>query len=246
MPFRVSAILIAALCQLSVAAWAESSTGQEVDLELVLAADGSGSVSTEMLRAQRMGFSSAFRDTDLQQALLSGPSGKVAVVYFEWAGQQDQRIIVPWTLLSNTEDVLAFAARLQDAPEVPLGGQTSISGAMYYAEFLLHSNGYTGLRKVVDIASNGINNEGRSVDDGLAVLHKIGVTVNALVLPAGGPEGTGHFARLFSFDDGQLNAYFRKNVIGGPGAFALEVDPDIGFADAILRKLAMEVAWADP
>ena len=50
--------------------------------------------------------------------------------------------------------------------------------------------------------------------------------------------------RLFRADDEPLDAYFRNHVIGGPGSFVMSVDPEIGFADAILRKLVMEVAWS--
>ena len=39
-----------------------------------------------------------------------------------------------------------------------------------------------------------------------------------------------------------LDEYFRKNVIGGPGAFAIPVKNYDQFAEAILRKLITEIS----
>ena len=217
---------------------------EEVDLELILAADVSGSVSPELRRAQRLGFAEAFRDPDLQHALKSGPLGTVAVVYFEWAGADQQRVVVPWTLLSSGEEIAAFAERLTRAENDPKSGETSISGAMLFAGRLVESNRYEGLRKVVDIASNGTNSDGPPVKAGLGALRASGAIVNALLLPGRTFADEGPYARLFRADDEPLDAYFRKHVIGGPGSFVMSVDPETGFADAILRKLVMEVAWS--
>jgi hypothetical protein len=240
-------ILILTTCLL--AAWASlaetsGSVRQEVDLELVLAADVSGSVSPELGRAQRLGFVAAFRDPDLQRALRSGPHGTVAVVYFEWAGSAHQRLVVPWTLLSTAGEIAAFADRLEEAEQHAGGGETSISGAMLFSGHLLASNGYEGLRRVVDIAGNGTNSEGPPVGDGLQALRASGAIVNALILPGRTLADEGPYARLFRADDEPLDAYFRNHVIGGPGSFVKSVDSETGFADAILRKLVLEVAWS--
>jgi hypothetical protein len=43
-----------------------------------------------------------------------------------------------------------------------------------------------------------------------------------------------------------LEAYYRSNVIGGPGAFVVAVRNFRSFADAMLRKLVQEIAGAGP
>ena len=240
-------VLILSTCLLS--AWASlaetnGSEHQEVDLELVLAADVSGSVSRELVRAQRLGFAAAFRDPGLQFALRSGPLGTVAVVYFEWAGAAHQRLVVPWTHLSSANEIAEFADQLEEAELYVGGGETSISGAMQFSGRLLDDNDYEGLRKVVDIAGNGTNSVGPPVEEGLQALRASGVIVNALLLPGRTFADEGPYARLFRADDEPLDAYFRKHVIGGPGSFVMSVDPETGFANAILRKLVMEVAWS--
>jgi Protein of unknown function (DUF1194) len=239
-----AALSLMLLSGFPVCAQADEPWRKKVDLELVLAVDASGSVSLELSRDQRQGFAAAFRDPDLQRALLSGPLGTVAVVYFEWAGSANQRLVVPWTLLSTTREIAAFADLLVDVELHASGGGTSISGAMQFSRYLLASNNYDGLREVVDIAANGKNTEGTPVGDSLQALRASGAVVNVLILPARTFVEEGPYVRLFRTDDEPLDAYFRNHVIGGPGSFVMAVDSETGFADAILKKLVLEVAWS--
>jgi hypothetical protein len=153
-------------------------------------------------------------------------------------------LVVPWTHLSSAPEIADFANRLEEAQQYTGGGETSISGAMQFSRHLLDNNGYEGLRKVVDIASNGTNSHGPPVNAGLGALRASGAIVNALVLPGRTFADEGPYARLFRADDEPLDTYFRNHVIGGPGSFVMSVDPETGFVDAILRKLVMEVAWS--
>lgn len=215
----------------------------EVDLELVLAADRSGSMSPSMRRAQRDGFAAAFRNPDLRNALLSGPIGRVAVVYFEWSDAGDQELIVPWTLLSAPADLDRIADWL-DHDEAPSGGgETSISGALLFADALFDQNRFTAYRRVIDVSGNGRNSHGPSMAEVMPHLVGSRVTVNGLILPAAAPDATGPYDALFRRTEGPLEGYFREKVIGGPGAFVMSVDPETGFEEAILRKLVVEVAW---
>ena len=45
---------------------------------------------------------------------------------------------------------------------------------------------------------------------------------------------------------GGLLNYFRENVVGGPGAFALEVRDFARFGEAMTRKLVLEIAGRTP
>lgn len=219
----------------------------EVDLQLVLAADRSGSMSGRLLLAQRRGFAAAFRSRELRNAILSGPLGRVAVVYFEWSDPLDQEVIVPWAILADVEDIERFANDLDRAAAPEQGGETSISGALRFAHGLFASNGYVSHRIVVDLSSNGRNSGGGPpLADALGMLRDMDATVNGLVLPEGYHDDPGPYAMLTAGYDGPLEDYFIRQVIGGPGAFAIEVDPDAGFTAAILRKLVMEVAWVGP
>lgn len=205
----------------------------EVDLELVLAADRSASMSRLMLLKQRSGFAAAFRDENLHEIIKSGPLGRIAVVYFEWSDQANQSVVIPWTMIEAIEDMTRFANALEDLELGRTDGETSISGAMYFAQQLLDENRFEAYRKVVDISGNGHNSDGPSLEQAREVLSDRGTTVNGLVLPANDYEAV----------DSLLKEYFWKEVITGPSSFAINVEPERGFIKAIIRKLALEIAW---
>lgn len=56
-----------------------------VDLELVLAADGSGSIDDEELKFQRHGYAEALAHPRVLAAIQSGFHKTIAVAYIEWA-----------------------------------------------------------------------------------------------------------------------------------------------------------------
>ncbi|MBW8638946.1 DUF1194 domain-containing protein [Hoeflea sp. WL0058] len=215
----------------------------EVDLQLVLAADRSGSMSLSLAKGQRRGFADAFRDERLRNAILSGPLGRVAVVYFEWSDATDQHVVVPWTILGNSGDLGRFADRLDQADIAVTPNATSLSAALTFARQLVDANGLTSHRIVVDVSGNGRNTQGPSMEAARDDLRAIGAVVNGLVLPDTTYAQGGPYGMMFSGYDGPLTDYFEASVICGPGAFALDVELPGGIAGAILRKLVLEVAW---
>src|SRR5215216_5519363 len=88
---------------------ADKETNPTVDVELVLAVDVSYSMDLDELALQREGYAQALVSTEFMQALRQGMHGKVAVTYFEWAGVNDQKIIVPWRLIDGPESADALA-----------------------------------------------------------------------------------------------------------------------------------------
>src|SRR5436305_3643018 len=87
-----------------------------VDVELVLAVDVSYSMDPEEQALQREGYITGLTSREFMGALRSGIHGKVAVTYFEWAGQYDQKIIVPWRVIDGPETADAFAGEIARAP----------------------------------------------------------------------------------------------------------------------------------
>ncbi len=208
---------------------------QTVDLELVLAVDVSGSVDEFEARLQRDGYVTAFVDPVVVNAVRSGPLGRIAVAYFEWAGFGHAIKTVDWVILSSAEDAQAFAARLDAAP-LARGRFTSISGAIGYALTLFPNNGFEGSRRVIDISGDGPNNSGPVVnfvcDEALAN----DITINGLPIINQRPQPFG----LPQMPD--LDLYFENCVIGGPGAFIVVADTFQDFGSAIRRKLILEIA----
>jgi hypothetical protein len=82
---------------------ADKDTIPSVDVELVLAVDVSYSMDMDELAIQREGYAQAIVSKEFLQALKTGPNGKVAVTYFEWAASSDQKIIIPWRVIDGPE-----------------------------------------------------------------------------------------------------------------------------------------------
>jgi hypothetical protein len=205
-----------------------------VDLELVLAVDVSGSMDGGEQALQRHGYVEAFLHPEVTAAIRSGPYGRIAATYVEWAGPGVQRITVPWTLLETPTDAEDFAAGLSEVPPTRYRG-TSISAALNFTTPLFEDNGFEGLRRVIDVSGDGPNNAGAPVTLARDAAVAEGIIVNGLPiqLSPGGPFGLGA---------GDLAAYYRDCVIGGPGAFVIPVTEEEQLLEAIRRKLILEIA----
>src|SRR3954451_10270357 len=89
---------------------------QRVDLALVLAVDVSSSMMPVEQDFQRAGFVEAFLSPLVHEVIRKGSLGRIAVVYVEWSGGDDQTVLVPWTLIDGPEAARAFAKRLAHQP----------------------------------------------------------------------------------------------------------------------------------
>lgn len=220
-------LLIVALC-LATPAWAE-----DVDVELVLAVDVSRSMTPRELEIQRRGYAEALVSPEVVRAIQEGPNGRVALIYVEWAGWSSQRVVVPWTVVSNAEEAAAFSRALT-AHFNPSLRRTSISGLLDYASGLFEQNGHRSLRRVIDISGDGPNNHGRPVVAARDEVLAKGIAINGLPLMT--REGMGWQWHL---DD--LDEYYRNCVIGGPAAFVIPVLEWEHFPEAVRRKLVLEL-----
>src|SRR5437588_12687606 len=95
---------------------ADKETNPSVDVELVLAVDVSYSMDMDELAIQREGYAQAIVSQEFLQALKTGPNGKIAVTYFEWAASSDQKIIIPWRLIDGPETADAVASEIMKTP----------------------------------------------------------------------------------------------------------------------------------
>lgn len=209
-----------------------------VDAELVIAVDISYSMDQEEQKLQRAGYVAALTSSDFHKALKSGPLGKIAVVYIEWASSRDQKVLVDWTVLDNPESAAAFAGKLEDAP-YRRASRTSVSGAIDAGMALFENNGFDGTRRVIDVSGDGPNNDGRLVTAARDEAVAGGVTINGLPLLI-------RPVRAAYMDIEDLDIYYRDCVIGGPGAFMIPVRDSNAFVEATRTKLVMEVADLRP
>jgi hypothetical protein len=229
-------LCVAAAAALMLAA--PAAPAEPVDLEIVFAVDTSRSMDRDEQLLQREGFAAALTDPAVLEAIRSGPGRRIAIAYLEWGGPGTGRLLLGWTVIAGPADAEAAAAALRAAPFVSARG-TSISAALLTAAALIDSNGFEGLRRVIDISGDGPNNMGPPVDRTRDALVARGFEVNGLplILNSG---STGVFSIA------ALDAYFEDCVIGGPGAFVVPVLSIDGFAAAIRQKMVMEIAALAP
>jgi hypothetical protein len=97
MTFRRALGLIghAALLFLALLATPATAQKQQVDLQLILAVDASGSVNQTRFELQKQGYAAAFRTHQVLNAIRSGPSQSIAVTMVQWTGYRMQVHVVP-------------------------------------------------------------------------------------------------------------------------------------------------------
>jgi hypothetical protein len=209
-----------------------------VDVELILAVDVSYSMDMDELALQREGYAEAITSKEFLQALKTGPTGKVAVTYFEWAASTDQKIVIPWRVIDGPESAGAVAEEILKAP-LRRASRTSISGAINFAMPLFDANDYHGIRRVIDISGDGPNNNGEPVTSARDAALARGVTINGL--PIMSKE-----TNYATMDIENLDIYYEDCVIGGAGSFVVPIKTKEKFKEAIRTKLVMEVAHRVP
>jgi Protein of unknown function (DUF1194) len=211
----------------------------EVDLELVLAVDISGSVDEVEAQLQREGYIAALRHPHVIEAIRGGMFRRIALTYVEWAGDHYQRTMLDWTLIEDAAGAHGLADALAETP-LMTAHWTSVSAAIDYSATLFEDNRFAGFRRVIDVSGDGYNNRGRPVelarDDAVAA----GITINGLPIVNDRPNPWG------GSPPRDLDLYYEQRVIGGPGAFIVVAEDYTSFASAILSKLLLEIAGETP
>ena len=218
--------------------WAAAA--QEVDLELVLTADNSGSMDMVEHRLQREGYAAAILSDEVLAAIGSGVLGRIALTFVEWAGVGSQQIVVEWTVIDGPDAARGFAERLLLTLRSPMiSGGNAIGDVIDFALYEMNNNAYDGLRRAIDVSGDGPNITGGPVTDARDRAVAQGVTINALVVDIRGGNRRGPLGM-------PLDQYFRLAVIGGIGAFTVVAEDRATFAEAIRRKLVLEIAGRTP
>jgi hypothetical protein len=210
----------------------------DVDVELVLAVDVSYSMDPDEQALQREGYVLALTSREFLDALRHGMHGRIAVTYFEWAGAADQKILVPWRLIDGPASAQAVADEIGGAP-YRRAYRTSISGALSFAAPLFAGSGYHGVRRIIDVSGDGVNNQGMPVTLVRDELVSQGFTINGLPIMLKRPSAA-------TMDIEDLDVYYEDCVVGGPGSFVIPIKEREKFKEATRTKLVLEVAGLAP
>ena len=145
-----------------------------------------------------------------------------------------QEVIAPWAVIEDAQTAGAFASRISAAQPSRIM-RTSISGAITFASGLFEGNGFSSTRQVIDVSGDGPNNAGAPVLPARQAVLDKGITINGLPIMIQEDMFSGYSVR-------ELDVYYEDCVIGGPGAFLITVDSIDRIAQAIRRKLVLEIA----
>jgi hypothetical protein len=210
----------------------------DVDVELVIAVDVSYSMDPDEQALQREGYIVGFTSPEFLNALRQGIHGRIAVTYFEWAGTGDQRVVVPWRIIDGPATAKAFTDAVAAAP-YRRAYRTSISGALKFAVPLFANSGVHGLRRVIDVSGDGVNNQGDPVMIVRDEVLEHGIVINGLPILLKRPS-------LATMDIEDLDVYYEDCVVGGPGAFVIPIRERNQFREATRTKLVQEIAVREP
>ncbi len=199
------------------------------DLALIVALDCSASVTFDEFNLMAGGCAAALRDPEVVAGLLAGPRRASYCALLLWSGATEHEISVDWTRVDSPDSAAQFARDVEETPRFGFSGLTAIGSALLVAEAMLARLPDTVPRRVIDVAGDGRANDGPSPAPIRDRLADADVTINGLCV---------------LHEESDLVESYTREVIGGPGAFALQCQDYAGFAEAMRQKLQKEIAMA--
>ena len=199
-----------------------------VDLELAFVVDASGSIDEAETRLQRRGYADALVNPRVLGAIGGGFLRAIAVAYIEFAGPGCERVTVGWTRVADLDTARTFGERILASPRMFCPGGNAIGDAVALATASIAGNEFDGTRRVIDVSGDGPNTIGLPVEFARDNAIAAGMAINGLVIERP------------TMPD--LDAYYRAAVTGGPRSFVIKADDRRSFADAILKKMILEIA----
>ncbi|WP_108482681.1 DUF1194 domain-containing protein [Oceaniglobus ichthyenteri] len=203
---------------------------------LALGLDISGSVDDTEYRQQLDGLAAALMAPAVQSALLAMPGTWVEIAVYEWAGPDDQRLLLSWSPMTDETTIARAAKTLTMISRRPSDPSTALGAALAFGNGLLAQRPDCW-RHAIDISGDGTSNSGPRPQDVRKTLPPHTPTINALIIGS----GTAATTEPMQPDIQTLSGYFHAHVIHGPDAF---VETASGFSEyrkAMERKLLREL-----
>jgi len=197
-----------------------------VDLALVLALDCSASVTFDEFNLMAGAMGAALRDAEVISGLTGGPARASLGALLLWSGAGAQEVLVEWTRIDSEDTAKAFADAVENVPRAVRAGETAIGEALLASLTLLAHLPTSARRQVVDVIGDGRSNAGIAPGPVRDRMAAIGITINGLCV---------------LHEEADLLESYERDVIGGPGAFALPCPDYPAFAEAMRRKLVREI-----
>lgn len=205
----------------------------EVDLLLALAVDASGSIDPDEFQLQREGYAEALTHPGVLAAIRGKPRGAIAVAMVEWGSPGGAATVVEWMRVSDGASAIALAEAVLTAPR-SMQSWNAIGDALGHCTHLIASAPFRAAERVIDLSGDGPDMRSQlpaaaARDAAVAA----GITVNALAVAA-----AGQVTRAGE----PLAETYRREVIGGQGAFVVTAEDRRDIARALRAKLIREIA----
>lgn len=220
----------------------QSAHAQPCRLALVLALDVSGSVNSAEYAQQVNGLAAALNDRDVRALVIGGTGAAVSLAVFEWSSRNHQYVIQPWITLDSHVALDSAILRIRSHRKIRAGLKTALGTALSVGATMLQDK-TNCWQSTIDVSGDGKNNIGPSPADAYRLPEFERITVNALVIgdPSDAPRANSKQALL---------DYYEREVIHGPGSFAMMANGYEDYTNAMRRKLMKELAlpvlgWAD-
>lgn len=216
---------------------ADSLAGErrQVAMELLIAVDVSHSVDASEHRLQVQGLAQAFRNPGLIRMLSGQRDNRIAAAVMFWAGEKQQIMAVPWTVLDSERAIRDFAEAIAAQAVRPWSGlsYTAIGNALLRAADEIALNDIDSRRQYIDLSGDDPANQGIDPATARDRVVASGIVINGLPILAGRVE---HEERQELFE------FYRTQVTGGSGAFVIPALDFPDFARAMFSKLMREIA----
>ncbi len=194
--------------------------------------DRSESIDAADARAQIDGLVFTLRHSRFRETVSSGWFGRIALSVVTWSSFGRHEVILHWMQIAGADDAAAAATILElDYARQRIarhGTQTDVAFAIEVGMNQLDTLPWEASKSVINVVADGISNIGRvaMADRDMALAR--GFTVNGLIMARGSAIEV-------------ISRYFRREVIGGPTSFLQVSASNEDFANAMLRKILLEM-----
>src|SRR6476659_7069855 len=156
---------LAATSALALAQFAASAGELEkVGMQLILAADVSGSVNPARYKTQQDGYLEALGDSRVLNVIAELDPPVLAIAFVAWA--REQSVMVPWLRVQDAKSMDLFRNRLRQTQRPLIGIKAMIGKARLFCDARFDEV-FTGGRKVIDVSGGAEDNQG------IAALHAV-------------------------------------------------------------------------
>jgi hypothetical protein len=216
-----------------------------VDVNIVTGLDTSDSIGRHEQWIEREGLARALVHSRFLDAVRAGEHGRIGFSAFTWSSGGRSEALIPWTLISTRDDAERIAGRLLaielidegqfsggDHDDDHDGGPTDerltdTAEAIRLGADHLRGAPFESRRRVMNIVGNGASNTGEQPAAARADALEQGYTINGLIIGNGGHRVIDHY---------------RREVVGGPGSFLIELRDTASVTEAFVAKLRLDMA----